>query len=237
MIAHEVNTPVGTIRAYAGALKRFLARSAESGNASITRALEGIDREASRIAGIIQRVRDHARTEAAHTPCNLLDIRRRTIRAFIVEAPAVRGNMIREEKTAADPITVVGDALELELLMLNLLRNASHAVLRDGLLPQDAIRITCAQTQDGGAVLLVENEGKHLSDETLEALRNPVGSPREASAQPSEGLGLGLSICRAIAESHAAAITFEARPKGGLRVVVRFPQAARPSSAQHEEQA
>lgn len=237
MIAHEVNTPVGTIRAYAGALKRFLARSAESGNASITRALEGIDREASRIAGIIQRVRDHARTEATHTSCNLLDIRRRTIRAFIVEAPAVRGNMIREEKTAADPITVVGDALELELLMLNLLRNASHAVLRDGLLPQDAIRITCAQTQDGGAVLLVENEGKHLSDETLEALRNPVGSPREASAQPSEGLGLGLSICRAIAESHAAAITFEARPKGGLRVVVRFPQAARPSSAQHEEQA
>lgn len=234
MIAHEVNTPIGTIRAYAVVLKRFFSRSGEAANPALTRALEGIDQEASRIAGIIQRVRDHARIEAHHEPCDLQDVRRRTIRAFVAELPAIRAGMIRSEDQKKEPVWVTGDALELELLMLNLLRNASHAVIRDGLSPEGTIRIDCSTDDEGDALLRVENDGKPLSEATLELLCNPVAVPRQENPTATEGLGLGLSICRAIAESHAAALTFAARPQGGLTVDVRFPKSVRPTSASIE---
>ena len=236
MIAHEINAPVGAIRTWAALARIKCPPAAVTDPAAaeaLSNALSRIDGEATRIADIVSRVRKYARREHERVAICELDA--------IVES-AVRAYRAEERSDARVPISVAvaerhagvfGQPLELEVLVLNLVRNAASAVRRlDGLKGSEAaVGVELVRAADGRWRITVENPGPVLSAQVFERLNARAEGlacevlDGEAGRETSEGLGLGLTICRGIADSHGATLRFEARPEGGVRATVEIDAA------------
>lgn len=209
MIAHEINSPVGAICNFKVILDLLLDQEAKN-NPSVRVALDGIESEAQRIAAIVGRVRSYAKQQKhAHKPCDLVDIAKRAVRALHLST-SVKADVLERYEIERAP--VLGDALELELLVLNLLRNASEVKPNRG--SRAKIALTVRRLSDGRCRLEVQDNGQALSDEQLERLTTMMQSVKP------EGLGMGLSIVRGIADSHGAELAFEKGSPSGLRVLL-----------------
>ena len=225
MIAHEVNTPIGSIRAYVRVLNIQMTKLLNAKDSTIVHSIKGIDREAERIAQIIQRVRSHAKTVPILQYCDLCTIILRSVKAFESEDLEKRNRITNVCLCQSSDLMVNADALELELLILNLLRNGMRELSdfvdkTDDL--NEGVGITVTDEKDY-YVVSVYNRGKKVSAETLKALSDPAGG--YTGETPSRGLGLGLSICRGIAESHSTSLRFDSLDSGGVIVSFRLRKA------------
>ena len=131
---------------------------------------------------------------------------------------------IHIEPSVNPDITVLGDPMELELVLVNLLKN-SAAAMRDETDKRITIRVL--DLGNDTASVEVTDNGVGVSEEKLQSLSRPV-----TSLKP-DGLGLGLSLARSIIERHGGHIGFR-REKRGLTVTVTLPTihpAARGSEA------
>ena len=110
----------------------------------------------------------------------------------------------------------------MELLVLNLLKNAAAAAKKnEKAKPEVRLRLF---EENRERFLTVEDTGPRLDDTAFRALSEP------SSGLSGEGLGLGLNLCRSIAEHHGITISFERLADYGIRVTLRFPNAIeRPS--------
>ena len=179
-------------------------------------ALDGIQTEAQRIAGIVDRVRNYAKSQKqAHKPCNLVTICKAAVRTVRMMYPQ-DADVITFFPSA--PAFVNGDSLELELLILNLLKNAVEAV-RDRRRPRIALTVAEGE-RDGTLCVTVSDNGDPIPDEQFARLNTIVQSVKP------EGLGMGLSIVRGIADSHGAHLAFSRKAEGGLTVKCTFDVAA-----------
>ena len=104
------------------------------------------------------------------------------------------------------------DADQFRQVLLNLLLNALEAVRRGG-----AVGVAVEQTADGGASLAVTDDGCGLPADLGDRIFAPFITTKET------GLGLGLSICKRIAEAHGGAITAADRAEGGAVFTLRLP--------------
>jgi signal transduction histidine kinase len=142
--------------------------------------------------------------------------------ALTAARPAVSGRGLHV-RAALEPAAIDGDPVLVQQLVANLIDNAvRHNV------PGGDILISTA-TSDAGPVLSVANSGPVIAPGEVDRLFQPFQrlGPRPAR----DGHGLGLSIVRAIAASHGAAIGARALPEGGLAVDVTFPPAGLPIAA------
>jgi signal transduction histidine kinase len=115
------------------------------------------------------------------------------------------------------PAPVLGDPSLIERLVVNLLDNAVRHNTTGG-----TIQLSTSQ-QDGRAVISVTNTGPLIPPEEIARLLRPFERLATPRASNGNGHGLGLSIVAAIADAHGATITAHARPEGGLRIQVSFP--------------
>jgi signal transduction histidine kinase len=118
---------------------------------------------------------------------------------------------LREAHLSGDPNLV-------ERLAANLVDNAVRHNHLDG----GRISVATA-TVEGRAVLRVANTGAVLPPGDIDRLFEPFQRCDAARAVRSDGVGLGLSIVRAIAAAHGATISTEAPSSGGLAIEVTFP--------------
>lgn len=225
MIAHEIRSPVGAIRNFAAVVKVLL-RDALANNANARAAVEGIDHEALRIAGIVDRVRGYVKNRTAeHNQTDLTQAVHLGLRAFKLSGV---GHVPITAHLPNIPAPILGDGLELELLVVNLVKNAAEAVLeRDD--NRGRINVTLQRhDEDNGLparwTLTVSDNGNPLSEEAVKRLTHSFESVKP------DGLGLGLSIVRGIADSHGASIDFYAKPKGGVEVNVTFDEYIEPNT-------
>jgi signal transduction histidine kinase len=117
-----------------------------------------------------------------------------------------------------EPVVVSGDGRLVEVLVVNLVKNAVRHNVTGG-------RVEVSVRRDlGHAVLAVCNTGPVIRGADVEGLFEPFRRGGEARPKPSDGQGLGLAIVRAVATAHGAEIKASARPLGGLDTVVRFPR-------------
>ena len=172
-------------------------------------AVKSIKTEATRANAIVDRVRAYAKHEEGPlTELDLSDVSHKAIRTFTRNAltPVAVSDAIEPG------IRVMGHELELELLTLNLIRNAGDAV-KD--VADPLIRVTLRR--DGGkAVFQVRDNGPVVTDAVLEKL-----TEIEESVKP-EGLGLGLAIVRDIADRHGASLSFRRNDDTGLTAEMRI---------------
>ncbi len=203
IIAHELKQPLGALLNYAAVLNIRLKGSLESDDLS-KQIIDNISAETKRISMIVDSVRKFARKEQApQMPCQLNLIVEKAIRTFHQQEDA---------QTLVPFITnglsahVLADPLSLELLILNLIRNAasaSKAVKK----PKVGIELTEKGSKWN---LTIWNNGEELNEDAFERLEHAAESTK------AEGLGLGLSIVREIADMHGASLHFKRKPKGGV---------------------
>ena len=207
MIAHELKQPMGAVLNFLAVLRM---RSGESikDDPVAERAMEGAQNEARRMAEIVDRVRGYAKRQR-RTP-EPVDLGRTIDEALSHLKPGPQTTVRRE---VAPNVFVAGDPLELELLVLNLVKNAVQALdAAEG----GTVTVKLARTDEFGALLSVTDDGPTLSDEIFAKLLKVSESVKEG------GLGLGLAIVRNIVDEHGATLTIERLPERGLRVTVRF---------------
>ena len=135
-------------------------------------------------------------------------------------ATAYPGLVVRKE-IAPDARTVKGDKIQIQQVMLNLIRNACDATLGRA---APEIVVSSARRADGGIVVSVCDNGPGFSQPDG-ARFSPFASTKEG------GLGLGLSISRTIVESHGGRIWTEDRKGGGAQVCFTLPAPRRQGEA------
>ncbi len=120
--------------------------------------------------------------------------------------------------TTIQPANTTGNPRLVERLVANLVGNAIQHNVEHG-----TVNLT-TETREGRAILTITNTGPMIPPVELDRLFQPF-QRLDGSRTTSHGLGLGLSIVRAIADAHHATITTDALADGGLRVQVSFPAA------------
>ena len=213
MLAHELHQPLAAIRLYARGLVKLVARTNPS--PEVTEAADAIADEATRAKEIVERVRAYARNRRAQrVPTALSDILQNAVSHFQSGAKAPVPLTITGDKN----VTVSVSALEIELVIVNLLKNAREAAMKG-----PSPKISIAVRHDGRRVEIdVRDNGPVVTKETLERLTMPV------SSEKPEGLGLGLGIARGILEQHAGTLRFRSNaPDPGLTASVSLPLPAK----------
>jgi len=120
-------------------------------------------------------------------------------------------------ETEVDDITVSVDAAKVERIIENLLSNAIRHT------PEDSRIWVRAHGQDGGVLLVVEDEGGGIPKELHEAVFEPFRQAPGSSSEHSPGVGIGLSLVRRFAELHGGRAWLEDRPEGGSTFRVFLP--------------
>jgi two-component system, LuxR family, sensor histidine kinase DctS len=130
--------------------------------------------------------------------------------------PEIRRQRARIKLTLQDGIhPVSGDRVLLEQVLVNLVVNALQAMVDTS----PAQRVVEIETTVAGAYVnvLVADRGTGIAPDTAQRLFDPFFTTKP------EGLGLGLNICRTIAESHRGRLSFENRPGGGATFIFCIP--------------
>ena len=211
MIAHELKQPLATIMNYCEVMSLTLEDLTPS-NPTLEKATDAVNREAHRITDIVDRVRGYAREKkSAHKPVDL---------TAVVTAAAENFRHYEEYRkyspelliSAVPGALVSGDPLELEILLINLMKNAARAMKSETRRPlQVSVR-----TVDQYVFLTVEDAGPKLDDKDFRRLTEASDSTDPA------GLGLGLGIVRGIADAHGALMTVKHAEPHGVIFEFRF---------------
>ena len=149
---------------------------------------------------------------ASHEPVDLASI------AGTAAAAADHDGLVFDANL--QPARTAGDPRLVERLVANLISNAVRHNIAGG-------RVELAtESRDGRALVVVANTGPRVPPEELDRIFEPFQRLDGARTADANGLGLGLSIVKAIADAHNAVITTRARSDGGLQIEVSFPAAA-----------
>ena len=125
---------------------------------------------------------------------------------------------------ALEPAATTGDPRLLERLVVNLVTNAVRHNTRNG-----RIEVR-TETRAGRALLTIANTGPTIPSNDVALLFEPFQRLESERTNGSGGLGLGLSIVRAVAAAHQATLHARPRPGGGLHVEIGFPASSMPTS-------
>ncbi len=123
----------------------------------------------------------------------------------------------RDIRVEVEPITVSIDAAKVERILENLISNAIRHT------PDGTPISIRAAGQDGGVVIVVEDEGPGIPAELREAVFEPFRQAPGSSSEHSPGVGVGLSLVRRFAELHGGRAWLEDREGGGASFHVFLP--------------
>lgn len=207
-LAHELNQPLAAIANYAGGAlqrleeKRLTAAAAQS-------AYSKIESLAQRAGKIILRIRGFTKkTDPLLGPVPVSQIIQETMELAAIQARNFDADVALD--IAPDLPLVHGDAVMLEQLLLNLIKNAVEAV---STCENRTVEVHAAEEQkpDGTPVVRfsVVDHGPGIPLPAREKLFDAFYSTKTA------GMGMGLNICRTIAEVHGSRIVIEDTPGGG----------------------
>lgn len=203
-LAHEINQPLTAITLYAQAAERLVAHVTPEYDDVVT-ALRQISAQALRAGEIIKRLRAMVRNR--QTQEELLDLNAVVRELVVLVESDARVNDVRLViELSPDLPPVVGDAIQLQQVMLNLVRNAIEAVQAAG---SERLVVLRTARCDPGAEMSVTDLGPGLDPAIRERLFEAF-----ATTKP-EGTGLGLAISRSIIDSHGGQLGWRANlPRG-----------------------
>jgi two-component system sensor kinase FixL len=216
-IAHELNQPLTAVLNYTNVAKRLIASTDSSAKAKSYEAVSKAGEQALRAGQIIRRLRDFV--EKRESTRTLEDINAVTEDAL---ALGLIGNHATDIKItlalAPDLQSVLIDKVQIQQVLVNLLRNAAEAMAES---ERRELTVTTVMVNGSWVQVSVADTGCGVSDELAERLFRPFVTTKTG------GMGIGLAISRSIIESHGGRLTMVPNPSGGTVFQFILPVAKR----------
>jgi signal transduction histidine kinase len=224
VLSHELRNPLLPLRASVHVLEH-----APAGGEQAQRALGTIARQVDHLASLVDDLLDVTRISKGkiqlhRQAVDLIDVVRRSIDDH--RAAANAGELTLVAELPAGPLTLDADPTRLTQIAANLLGNAIKFTP-----PGGTVRIEVGD-EAGQAVLRVRDDGVGMAPELLGTLFEPFAQADRTLDRSRGGLGLGLTLVRALTEMHGGTIeALSEGPDRGAELVVRLPLAAHLSTA------
>ncbi len=212
-LAHEINQPLTAICNYAQVAQRMLA-APDLDREQLLETCTKIARQAERASSVVAGVRRFVRIAPQERKALCVNALLRELAPLLESDAASHGLRIRWN-LADDLPQVRGDGVQLQQVVMNLARNAIDAMLEQR--SSDQLSISSVQGRGGWLEIWLDDAGPGVPEELGEAIYESF-----LTTKP-HGLGLGLPICRTIAESHSGDLSFEPLPQGGTRFRLTLP--------------
>lgn len=203
--AHELNQPLAAINNYVtGVVRRMRAQG--EGDTEFVPILESVSEQARRGGEIIRNIRRFIRKDDAKK--TTVDVNPAIASAVdMLSSELSLSGIILVRELAASLPWVIGNAVEIQQVVLNLVRNSIEAV-HEGPEPH---RITVRTEPEGesGVRITVADSGPGIPIQVQQRLFEPFFTTKR------EGMGMGLLICRTIIEEHGGELDIHSVPDGG----------------------
>jgi signal transduction histidine kinase len=206
-IAHEINQPLAAIVANGGAGLRWLARTPPD-LAEVRESIEEIVREGQRAAEVVHSVRSMFKTKEELVPVSV-DLNRVISEVLaLVQTTLQRHRIIVRTELDETLAAVAGSPIQLQQVLFNLVSNAIEAM------HSVADRVISIKTKlkNGREVeLTVEDSGTGIDPKNMDRIFGAFFTTK------GDGMGMGLSICRSIIESHGGRLwASPGHPRGAV---------------------
>jgi two-component system sensor kinase FixL len=220
-VAHELNQPLSAIATYAQACDRML-QAPDADLPEVRDALKQISAQALRAGEIIHRLRylmGGRETERRSTDINVV----------VEDLPALTATDLRQHRAtlqldlAEGLPTVAIDRVQVQQVLLNLVRNALEALTESAAQRRDII-VSTQLVEDGEVEIDVRDHGPGVDEATVARMFDPFYTTKR------EGTGLGLAISRTIARAHQGKLGYRAAEGGGAVFFLRLPVEERSES-------
>lgn len=211
LFAHEIRQPLSAIGVWAYSLRKLLLKEGKAPD--MVEAVDGILNETRRSEAIVRKIRDYAKSRTVrrerHVLSELVD---EAVRSFHSTSLGFVPVTVRNGANGF----VRADPFEIELAIVNLLRNAAEAQVD---VPEPQIDLQLGKDVGQGMLTLtVTDRGPKLEPERFAAIESTLESSKP------DGFGLGLAIVRSIAESHGGVLELFSSESGGLGAVFSIPE-------------
>ncbi len=203
-LAHELNQPLTAILSYADAALYPLQPEDER-HQPLRELIGKIVKQGQRARDIIARVRGQVSGAG-------LELQPQSLARLVEEAvelslaSAVRDSVVVKVELAHGADCVLADRIEIEQVMVNLIRNAAEAMAGE---PRREVRIGSRVSEDGMVTCHVADSGPGISPDVLPNLFQPFATGKE------NGMGIGLAVSRSIVEAHGGRIWADSQPGRG----------------------
>ncbi|MCL4367573.1 MAG: ATP-binding protein [Actinobacteria bacterium] len=213
-LAHELNQPLTAILTNSQAALRIM-RAEDFDPGEIREILGDIVLDDKRAGDVIRRMRDLLKHRRTAVQC--LEVEDLIAEVYrLVRSDAFLAHTTLETRIQSGLPSVVGDRVQLQQVILNLVMNALHA-LRG--VPTSRRRLTVIALREGERSVRIEisDTGPGIPESMQPVLFEPFSTTKP------HGLGLGLAICRTLVEAHDGKIWAESGPEPGARLIVLLP--------------
>ncbi|MBK5949631.1 PAS domain-containing sensor histidine kinase [Rhodobium orientis] len=224
-IAHELNQPLTAVMLYLQAVLRRRRNAAERGEPLDDRALEIIDKavgEAERAGAIIQRMRQMVeKRDPQRRAVNMVELVDETMQLTRLGQGDSDVELRREND--ADQIMIEVDPVQIQQVIVNLVRNALEAVRG----AEDRWVRVAVRSGETRVLVEVADSGHGIADAQVDELFKAFSTGRKS------GVGLGLAISRTIVQNHGGDLTVDPGGNGsGARFLLSLPHATQAAASQ-----
>jgi signal transduction histidine kinase len=217
-LSHEINQPLGAILSNLGGVARLLTQ----GNPQPAMALEAVNsaiEDTKRTAEIVRRIRAMFKNQVEHKAAiDIGGLIGEVVKLTAGEA-SVRKIAMQIEVSPSGQ-RVIGDSIQLQQCVLNLVMNAFDAIT-EASSPRRDVAITVAPEKIGWVGVSVCDSGGGIDSAVAKRLFEPFVTTK------TEGMGLGLLVTRSIVESHGGRIWASPNPDQGTTFTFTLPVAER----------
>lgn len=209
--AHELKTPLTSILGYSEMLATM-----DLSDAEIRMCGDTIQKQSRRLQSLSYKLLDMALLQKQDVALKPVRCRRLAAQVETVEKPLVerRGLIWRMDVAEGQ---ILGDTDLLQSLLFNLIDNGVKASGPGGMI------LLFGRPDGDGYVFLVIDQGTGVDKEELPRLTEAFYMVDKSRSRKEGGAGLGLALCRQIAEIHGARLEFDSEKGKGMRICVRFP--------------
>jgi two-component system sensor kinase FixL len=211
--AHELNQPLAAMQNYLTAARRLIEQSSTS--PKLAEMIVKADAQLARVHETIRRIRGHAPKSAATPGRESVAAIFDELTRLIARDPRY-ANIVVSCEGAGDVPDVEVDRAQIQQVLMNLVRNALDAMEA---MPVRQLSLS-ARPKDALVEIAVADSGPGLAPEVAARLFQPFVTTKPGS------MGVGLSICRAIVESHGGHMRAFARDGGGTVFAFTVPAAS-----------